>query len=77
MQITTQENLPRRLQRIRTPPLSLPKTSDHVVLPTDAVENDERVRSDSKWRQTDLALPKVKFDPDVHSDMPVLNVDHE
>jgi hypothetical protein len=57
----------RRSERIHH---SLP---DRIVLPTDAVEEPERLRSGSRWRQHDLALLKVKFDPDVDSRLSVLD----
>src|SRR5208282_1281611 len=60
----------RRSQRIK-------ETSGHVVLPTDTVKEPERLRSGSKWRQHDLALLRVKFDPDEDSDLAVLDVEHQ
>jgi hypothetical protein len=46
---------------------------DRIVLPTDAVKEPERLRSGSRWRQHDLALLRVKFDPDVDSRLAVLD----
>jgi hypothetical protein len=46
---------------------------DRIVLPTDAVKEPERLRSGSRWRQHDLALLKVKFEPDVDSRMAALD----
>lgn len=48
-----------------------------MVLPTDTVMEGERLRSGSKWRQHDLALLKVKFDPDDDCDLSVLNVEDQ
>jgi len=49
------------------------------VLPTDQVEGPEQqgLRSGSKWRQADLALLKVKFEPDEDFDPHILDVEHE
>ena len=64
-------NQPRRSQRINV------AISERVVLPTDTVEQEERLRSGSKWRQHDLALLKVKFDPNEDSILSVLDVEHQ
>jgi hypothetical protein len=48
-----------------------------VVLPTDAVNDKERLGSGSKWHQRELALLKVKFDAQVHSELDVLDVEHQ
>jgi hypothetical protein len=56
------------------------QSGGRVVLPTDDVEEGEerhRLRSGSKWRQHDLALLKVKFEPDEDSELPMLDVEHE
>jgi hypothetical protein len=68
---------PRQLQLTN---VSLLQSGGRVVLPTDQVEYGEeqhRLRSGSKWRQCDLALLKVKFEPDEDSDLPMLDVEHE
>ena len=60
--------------------MSLLQSGGRVVLPTDKVEEGEehhRLRSGSKWRQYDLALLKVKFEPDEDSELPMLDVEHE
>lgn len=53
------------------------QTQSHVVFPTEAPEDIERLRSGSKWRQRDLKLLRVKFDPAEVENLDVLNVDHE
>jgi hypothetical protein len=65
----TQQQL-RRSQRIS-------ENSGHVVLPTDAVKESERLRSGSKWRQHDLALLRVKFEPYEGSEFSVLDVEYQ
>lgn len=50
---------------------------NHVVFPTDSIEEKPQLRSGSKWRQHDLELLKVKFDPDDDSQLSMLNVEHE
>jgi hypothetical protein len=65
----------RRSQRINVSSLQ----RGRVVLPTDNVEKGEeqdRLRSGSKWRQHDLALLKVKFEPE-DLELPILDVEHE
>lgn len=69
-----QPNHPRRSQRIND---SSSQASSRVVLPTDAVEKPERLRSGSKWRQHDLALLKVKFEPTKESQFSMLDIEHE
>jgi hypothetical protein len=69
-----QTNHPRRSQRIN---VSSSQTSSRIVLPTDAVEKADRLRSGSKWRQRDLQLLRVKFEPTEESEFPMLNVEHE
>jgi len=65
---------PRRSQRTRTS-----HKDARFVLPTDQVEGpqQQRLRSGSKWRQADLALLKVKFEPDEDFDPHILDVEHE
>jgi hypothetical protein len=53
------------------------QSSSRIVLPTDAVEKSARLRSGSKWRQHDLALLKVKFDPAEESELSILDIEHE
>ena len=53
------------------------QTSTQVVLPTEAPEEIERLRSGSKWRQRDLKLLRVKFDPAEDENLDMLNVEHE
>ena len=60
----------RRSQRVS-------ETSGNIVLPTDSVEESDRFRSGSKWRQNDLGLLWVKFEPHEDSDLIVLDVDHD
>ena len=50
-----------------------------VKLPDKVEEGEEqhRLRSGSKWRQHDLALLKVKFEPDEDSELSMLDVEHE
>lgn len=48
-----------------------------IVSPTDSVDEKPQLRSGSKWRQHDLELLKVKFDPDDDSELSVLDVGHE
>jgi hypothetical protein len=62
---------PRRSQRINNPFSNIDST--RVVLPTDSVEDVERLGSGSKWSHHDLALLKVKFDPEEESDLSMLN----
>lgn len=65
---------PRRSQRTNL------SNGGRVVLPTDHVDEQEaqhRLRSGSKWRQHDLALFKVKFEPNEDSELPMLNIEHE
>ena len=69
-----QTNEPRRSQRIN---VSSSQDVSRIVLPTDTVEKADRLRSGSKWRQRDLALLKVKFDPEEDSELAMLDVDHE
>lgn len=69
-----QPNRPRRSQRISD---TLSQDYTRVVLPTDTVTEGERLRSSSKWRQHDLALLKVKFDPEEDCDLSMLNVEHQ
>lgn len=69
-----QRDQPRRSERTN---VSLSQNSDRVVLPTDSVEESHRLRSGSQWRQRDLKLLRVKFDPDEDSDLSVLDVEHE
>jgi len=55
------------------------ESGGRVVLPTDKVEEGEehhRFRSGSKWRQYDLALLKVKFEPDEDCELPMLDIEH-
>ena len=47
-----------------------------IVSPTDSVDERLQLRSGSKWRQHDLELLKVKFDPDDDSELSVLDVEH-
>src|SRR5271170_220032 len=51
-------------------------SSAQVVLPSDNVTQEERLRSGSTWRQYDLALLRVKFDPLQNSDLSELHVEH-
>lgn len=67
----TEGETKRRSARIHT------QTSSQVVFPTEAPEDIERLRSGSKWRQRDLKLLRVKFDPAEDENLDVLNVDHE
>ena len=69
-----QTDPPRQSQRIN---VSSSQTSNRIVLPTDATEKAERLRSGSKWRQHDLALLKVKFEPAEESELSMLDVDQE
>lgn len=64
----------RRSQRIHG--ASSQTSSSQVVLPSDKVAQEERLRSGSKWRQYDLALLRVKFDPLQNSDLSELQVEH-
>jgi hypothetical protein len=51
---------------------------DRVVLPSDRVQEAEeqlRLRSGSKWKQHDLKLLKVRFEPNEEADFPVLAVE--
>ena len=64
----------RRSQRIN---VSSSQASSRIVLPTDEVEKAERLRSGSKWRQHDLALLKVKFEPAEESEFSMLDVEQE
>jgi hypothetical protein len=70
----TQTSHPRRSQRIND---SSSQTSSRIVLPTDAVKKADRLRSGSKWRQRDLALLRVKFEPTEESEFSMLDVEHE
>jgi hypothetical protein len=68
---------PRRSQRTN---VSLLQSGRRVVLPTEKVEEGEEqhtLRSGSKWRQYELALLKVKFEPDEDSELLMLDVEHE
>jgi hypothetical protein len=65
---------PRRSQRTD---VSHSQSSSHVFLPTDSVQETPQLRSGSKWRQHDLELLKVNFDPDDDSPLSVLDVEHE
>jgi hypothetical protein len=70
-------NQPRRSQRTN---VALLRSGGRVVLPTDKVEEGEeqhRLRSGSRWRQHDLALLRVKFEPDEDSELHMLDVEHE
>jgi len=71
---TDSDRHPRRPQRTGTS-----HEDARVVLPADQVEGLEhqRLRSGSKWRQADLALLKVKFEPDEDFDPHMLDVEHE
>ena len=69
-----QSSQPRRSERTNVP---LSQLSSRVLLPTDVVDEDERLRSGSKWRQHDLAVLKVKFDPDEDSELSVLDVERQ
>lgn len=64
----------RRSQRIHG--ASSQTSSGQVVLPSDKVAQEERLRSGSKWRQYDLALLRVKFDPLQNSDLSELLGEH-
>ena len=73
---TENSNQLRRSQRTN---VSL-QSGGRVVLPTDKVEEGEephRLRSGSRWRQRDLALLRVKFEPNEDSELPMLDVEHE
>lgn len=48
-----------------------------VFLPIDTVKEIERFRSGSNWRQHDLALLKVKFDPLEETNLSMLDLEHE
>jgi hypothetical protein len=51
---------------------------NRVVLPSDRVQEAEeqlRLRSGSKWKQHDLKLLKVRFDPNEEAELPVLDVE--
>lgn len=61
---------PRRSQRTNV-------NSDRVVLPTDSVEEINRLRSGSRWRQRDLKLLRVKFDPAEDCHLPMLDIENE
>jgi hypothetical protein len=68
---------PRRSQRTTA---SVLQSGGRVVLPTDNVEEGKehhRLRSGSKWRQYDLALLRVKFEPNEDSELSMLDVEHE
>ena len=70
-------NQPRRSQRTN---VSLLQSGGRVVLPTDKVEEGEeqnRLRSGSRWRQHDLELLRVKFEPEEDSELSMLDVEHE
>ena len=70
-------NQPRRSQRTN---VSLLQSGGRVVLPTDKVEEGEeqqQLRSGSRWRQHDLALLRVKFEPHEDSELSMLDVEHE
>jgi hypothetical protein len=52
--------------------------ASRVVLPSDRVQEAEdqlRFRSGSKWRQHDLKLLKVRFQPEEEAELPVLDVE--
>src|SRR6266516_6801432 len=53
------------------------QTPNQVVFPTEAPGEIERLRSGSHWRQRDLKLLRVKFDPAEDENLDVLDVDHE
>ena len=70
-------NQPRRTQRSS---VSLSQSGGRVVFPADKIQDDEekhRLRSGSKWRQYDLALLRVKFEPNEDSDLTMLDVERE
>lgn len=67
-------NQPKRSRRTRS------QSGGRVVLPTDKIQEGEekhRLRSGSKWRQCDLALLRVKFEPHEDSELTMLDVEHE
>jgi hypothetical protein len=52
--------------------------ANRVVLPSDRVQEAEeqlRLRSGSKWKQHDLKLLKVRFDPNEEVELPMLEVE--
>ena len=61
----------RRSQRISDSLSNI--TSTRTVLPTDSVGRVERFGSGSKWSHHDLALLKVKFEPNEDSELSVLD----
>ena len=61
----------RRSQRISDSLSNI--TSTRTVLPTDSVGPVERLGSGSKWSHHDLALLKVKFEPNEDSELSVLD----
>jgi len=63
----------RRSQRIN----GLASRVTDIVLPIDDVPRLKRLRSGSKWRQNDLMLLKVRFDPAEESELDILHIDHE
>lgn len=65
---------PRQSQRINA---SSSQAFNRIVLATCVVEKAERLRSGSEWRQHDLSLLKVNFDPPEKSELTMLDVDHE
>ena len=77
MESVTEDNEPSQPRRSQRTNVLHPQSSGRVVLPTDSVEEIQRLRSGSKWRQRDLELLKVKFDPDEDSDLPMLDIEHE
>jgi hypothetical protein len=72
-----EENEPSQPRRSQRTNVSLSQDSGRVVLPTDSVEEINRLRSGSRWRQRDLKLLKVKFDPAEDCDLPMLDIENE
>jgi hypothetical protein len=59
---------------------SVLQSGGRVVLPTNNVEEGkghQRLCSGSKWRQYNLALLRVKFEPNEDSGLSMLDVEHE
>src|SRR5208282_6690840 len=75
-----QQSMPDNNRLRQRTSLSSVQSGERVVLPTDKVDEGDQhnqLRSGSKWRQHDLALLKVKFEPDEDVELPMLDVEHE